>query len=345
MTKRINLALQGGGAHGAFTWGALDRLLDEPDIEIAAISGTSAGALNAAALKGGLLENGREGAKAALSKLWRQVGAIEDPAVNDWMQMLWPDPTILSQAIESSLGYVVGDTVSRMVSPYSYGPLYQNPLNQIVGAFAYDFVCADLEPRLFIAATNVRTGKIKVFQGEEITQEAIMASACLPTLFKAVEIDDPATGRREAYWDGGYAGNPALFPLYRPTLPDDVLIININPLVRDELPVTGPQILNRINEISFNASLLRELRAISFVHRLIKDGKLERGSMKDVHVHMVADDALMTELSVATKTVPAPPVLSRLREAGWAAMDAFLGAHKEDLNERSSLDLPAMYDS
>lgn len=343
MTKRINLALQGGGAHGAFTWGALDRLLDEDDIEIAAISGTSAGALNAAALKGGLLNGGREGAKAALSKLWRQVGAFEGEWINAWMQLVLPDPTILSQAIEASPGYAIGDTISRMISPYAYGPFYQNPLNRIVEAFEYDFVCANSEPHLYLSATNVRTGKIKVFSRDEITAEAIMASACLPTMFKAVEIDDPETGRTEAYWDGGYAGNPALFPLYRPTLPDDILIININPIIRDEVPVTGPQILNRINEISFNASLLRELRAVGFVHRLIEDGRMKRGDMKDVLIHMVADDELMTELSVATKTVPAPPVLSRLRQAGFAAMDNFLVTSKDNLNTRSSVDLPAMY--
>lgn len=343
MVKRINLALQGGGAHGAFTWGALERLLDEDDIEIAAISGTSAGALNAAALKAGMLTGGREGAKASLTAVWEQIGAVDDPLVETWMKLVFPDPTILSQAIEASPAYVMGDTFSRMISPYAYGPLYQNPLAPIVNELAYDFVCADVEPRLFISATNVRTGKIKVFSGDEITTDAIMASACLPTLFRAVEIDDPETGTTEAYWDGGYAGNPALFPLYRKSLPNDVLIININPLLREEIPVTGPQILNRINEISFNASLLRELRAIGFVHRLIGDGHLKRGEMKDVLIHMVADDTLMTELSVATKTVPAPPVLAKLRDAGREAMHRFLEDHKSDLNERSSVDLPAMY--
>ncbi|MFK7753289.1 MAG: patatin-like phospholipase family protein [Sedimentitalea sp.] len=339
--KRINLALQGGGAHGAFTWGVLDRLLEEEDVEIAAMSGTSAGAMNGAAVKSGMLANGRAGAKANLDWLWSQLGALKDERMAGWMRAF--DVGQVARAIEGSPAYQVGSAWSRMVSPYSYGPFYTNPVRPIAEAFDYDKVCADEGPELFICATRVRTGKIRVFSGDEITTDAILASACLPTMFQAVEIDDPQTGRREAYWDGGYTGNPALFPLFHGALPDDIVIININPMERDSIPTTVPQIQNRLNEISFNSSLLRELRAISFVQRLLDNGTLSTQSMNRVLVHMIADDDLMVRLSVATKTVPNAIVLDQLKQAGRAAAHTFLDDHKGDLNQNSTVDLTEMF--
>ncbi|MDX1821682.1 MAG: patatin-like phospholipase family protein [Paracoccaceae bacterium] len=340
--KRINLALQGGGAHGAFTWGVLDRLLDEEEIEIAAISGTSAGALNGAAYKSGWLKGGREGARANLDWLWSRMGALQETPVTRWLTEFSPATAAVSAALENSLAYGMADTISRMTSPYALGPFYTNPLTQIAEAFDYDTVCASDGPRLFVGATNVRTGKIRVFSGHDISTGALLASACLPTLFQAVEIEDPATGRLEAYWDGGYSGNPALFPLFEPDLPADIMIVNINPIIRDDLPRSPNQIQNRINEISFNASLLRELRAVAFVKRLLAQGALTPGTMKDVLVHMVSDDALMNDLSVATKIMPNPVLLSRLKAAGRLAADGFLAAHRDDLNQRATVDLAAM---
>ncbi|MEX0319633.1 MAG: patatin-like phospholipase family protein [Ruegeria sp.] len=339
--KSINLALQGGGAHGAFTWGVLDRLLDEEDVEVAAISGTSAGALNGAAFKAGMVKGGREGARENLDRLWERMGAIGDMRIANWMRGL--EPAQIAQAIEYSLPFSMADAWSRMVSPYAYGPFYRNPLEPVVERFDYEGVCADEGPRLFVCATCVRTGKIRIFTRDEITTDAILASACLPTLFQAVEIHDPKSGRTEAYWDGGYTGNPALFPLFNEGLPDDVVIVNINPLERDEIPRTPQQIQNRINEIGFNSSLLRELRAISFVQRLLASGKLQKGEMSRVLVHMIADDDLMNSLSVATKLVPTPVVLTRLKEAGRAAAHGFLRDHKSDLGERGTVDLAAMF--
>ncbi len=336
--KRINLALQGGGAHGAFTWGVLDRLLEEERVEIAGISGTSAGALNGAALKAGLANGGRDGAKATLDRLWGQVGAVTDAAMEDWLRSLAPPASLVAKAMEYSPAYQVFDLAARMMSPYVYGPALRNPLERIVDGFDYDAVCGAPGPHLYIGATNVRSGKIRLFTGREITTQSILASACLPTLFQAVEIGG------EAYWDGGYTGNPALFPLFDPALPDDILVVNINPLYRDALPVEPQAIQNRINEISFNSSLLRELRAISFVHRLLQDGRLQEGAFKDVLVHMIADDGLMNTLSVATKQVPNPIVLARLKAAGRAAADRFLDAHLDDLNLRGTVDLQAMFD-
>ena len=340
---RINLALQGGGAHGAFTWGALDRLLEDDDIEIAAISGTSAGALNAAALKAGMLTGGASAARENLDWLWGEVGALNDDAAAAWLLAMAPAVPTMAKAIENSPAYAMFDMTTRMLSPYAFGPLLRNPMERIVEQFHYGNVCADQGPALYIGATNVRTGKIRVFEGMDIGPNALLASACLPTMFQAVEIEGP-DGTLEAYWDGGYTGNPALFPLFVADLPDDILIVNINPLVRSELPRDTSAIQNRINEISFNASLLRELRAIAFVKRLLGDGRLARGTMKDVLVHMVSDDGLMNELNVATKTLPTPVILARLKGAGRAAMDGFLAAHKADLGKRSTVDMSAMFD-
>ncbi|MDG3039925.1 patatin-like phospholipase family protein [Roseicyclus marinus] len=340
-TKRINLALQGGGAHGAFTWGALDRLLDEPGIEIAGLSGTSAGALNGAAVKAGLVQGSRAAAQDNLHWFWEQVGAITDPALAPWLGAA--APAAISAAIEASLPFAIGDGIGRMISPYATGPFYANPLERIVTRFHYDKVCAGDGPMLAICATNVRSGKIRVFQGAEITPLSLMASACLPTLFRAVEIEDPATGRTEAYWDGGYTGNPALFPLFAPDLPADIVVVNINPLWRDELPTSARAIQNRINEISFNASLLRELRAIAFVQRLIDEGRMDEGRMKRVLVHMISDDDLMRKLSVATKMVPVPAVLHQLYEAGRSAAETFLAKHIDAIGKTGSVDMAEMF--
>lgn len=341
--KRINLALQGGGAHGAFTWGVLCRLLQDEDIEIAAISGTSAGALNAAALKSGWVSGGREGARENLDWLWEQIGAITDPLFSPWIDTASASAEFWAKAMKYSPAYNAFEMTTRMLSPYVYGPAMRNPLEDIVTRFKYDAVCGAEGPELHICATNVRSGKIRVFTGDEIMPEVIMASACLPSLFQAVEFEDPATGKSEAFWDGGYTGNPALYPLFASGLPDDVLIVNINPLYREELPVDSQSIQNRVNEISFNSSLLRELRAIDFVKRLLADGAIKPGTMKNVLVHMIADDALMNDLNVATKTIPSPVILARLKSAGEEAADAFLRDHKDKLGKQSSVNLAEMF--
>ena len=340
---RINLGLQGGGAHGAFTWGVLDRLLEEPGIEIAGISGTSAGALNGAALKAGWLRGGAQGARDNLDWLWAQMGALDDALLPGWFLNALPDPGLVSHALEWSPLYQASDMLARMGSPYAAGPLYRNPLERVVAQFDFDQVCAEAGPRLFVGATCVRDGKIRVFAGDQITTQSILASACLPTLFQAVECPDPDTGVTEAFWDGGYSGNPALFPLFARDLPDDIVVININPLVRDSVPKLPNEIQNRINEISFNSSLLRELRAIAFVQRLQAEGTIAPGAMKALRLHMIADDALMNSLSVATKLVPLPGVLAQLKTAGRRAAGRFLADHGADLGRRQSADIRSMF--
>jgi Predicted esterase of the alpha-beta hydrolase superfamily len=341
--KRINLALQGGGAHGAFTWGVLDRLLEHEEVEIAAISGTSAGALNGAALKSGLVRNGRAGAKEALDGLWEEMGAVSDVRLDAWLSQFGPTTEMVTRMLQASVPFAFLDSIATFTSPYVYGAFYENPLSDVVEALNCPDIASEKGPALFISTTNVRTGKIRVFSGAEVTTDVILASACLPELFQAVEIEDPVTGVTDPYWDGGYTGNPALFPLFEPEFPQDVVIVNINPLERPGTPKTPEEIQNRINEISFNSSMLRELRAIQFVRNLIAEKRLPAGSMKDVLIHMIADDDLMQDLSARTKLVPSPLLLSRMKEAGRAACDRFLEAHFDDLGKRASVDLKAMF--
>ena len=332
---RINMALQGGGAHGAFTWGVLDRILEDDRLEIAAISGTSAGALNGAAVKAGLARGSRALARETLERIWTDVGALTDERLAPWLAAF--SPLAVSHLIGMSPLYQAADGFSRSVSPYVTGGINENALRGIVSSLDFDMVCSEAGPQFHICATNVRNGKIKLFTGAAIGVEAILASACLPTLFPAVEIDG------EFYWDGGYTGNPALYPLFDAELPRDILIVNINPLERPEVPVTARDIQNRINEISFNTSLLRELRAIEFVQRLVRGGKIPAGAMKDVLVHMIADDTLMRQLSVATKAVPNPIVMAQLRAAGHRAADAFLETTFDSLGRTSSISLEDMF--
>jgi NTE family protein len=334
--RRVNLALQGGGAHGAFTWGVLDRLLEEEDLAFAGISGTSAGALNAAALKAGLIAGGREAARKRLDRLWQQVGEIGDFRMLPWLQPFLPAIRFWQGAAAAMLPFSPQALAAQVYSPYDLGEAWANPLEPIVRDLDFSQVCADTEPRLFISATNVRTGKIKVFSGTAITPEAILASACIPTVFQAVEIEG------EAYWDGGYTGNPALFPLYEPDLPDDIVIVSINPLRRDKVPETPMEIQNRVNEISFNSALMGELRAINFVRRLIAEGRMEPGVMKAVNLHMIADDGLMNELSAGTKLSPTPLLLERLKEAGRAAADRFLATDAGRIGEETTLNISSL---
>ncbi|MBC7143801.1 MAG: patatin-like phospholipase family protein [Thioclava marina] len=342
--KRINLALQGGGAHGAFTWGVLDRFLEEDWLDYAAISGTSAGALNGAAFKAGYARGGREGARAELERLWGQVSETVDLRLNRILPAELPGGEAIMRWFDAFTPAAFIEGISRVFSPYDTGPFYINPLASVVEKFHFEDVCAAADPALFVSATNVRTGKIRVFSRDEITADAILASACLPEIFRAVEIDDPKTGKSEAYWDGGFTGNPPLFPLFEPRFPRDVVVISINPLLRDGIPTTPAQIEERINEISFNSSLLRELRAINFVRRLIAEGRFPEGAMKDVLIHMIADDDVMTRLSSKSKILPEWGMLQKLKEAGRAAADAWLEAHADKIGVEASTDLHSLFD-
>jgi NTE family protein len=342
----LNLALQGGGAHGAFTWGALDRLLADETIDIEGITATSAGAMNAAALKHGWALDGREGARAWLDTFWRRVSGLDGAlgeAMIDWLRSCSLSPALTARLLELSPQAAAVEAMTRLFSPYQFNPGNFHPLRSLVDEMLEDgSVASEAGPKLFVSATNVRDGKPRIFKGAEITTDAILASACLPTLYQALEIDDPTTGRREAYWDGGYMGNPALYPLHYTTRSPDIVIIHINPLYREELPRTSTDILSRINEISFNASLLHELRSIDFVNRLIDEGLIPPGRMKRNNIHSVSDQALMNQLGLATKVTINRGLLLRLRDAGYAAMERFLATERGNIGKCSSVDLNAV---
>lgn len=334
----ISLALQGGGAHGAFTWGVLDRLLEEPGPEIAAISGTSAGALNGAALKAGLVAGGREGARKRLRRLWDDIADIGDfRLLLPWFQHLMPALRMAQETTAALLPFSPQGLAAQFYSPYAWGAAWRNPLEPVVRDLDFGCVCAGEAPQLFIGATNVRTGKARIFAGREITAEALLASAALPSVFQAVEIGG------ESYWDGGFAGNPSLWPLYDHELPDDILIVHVNPLRREEVPETPLEIQNRVSEISFNATLLSELRAIAFVKRLIAEGRVAPGQMKDVRVHMILDDGLMNGLTATSKLQPSRALIERLFGAGRAAADKFLADCGDQIGRRGSADLAALF--
>lgn len=345
--KSINLALQGGGAHGAYAWGVIDRLLDEGWLTIAAITGTSAGALNGAALKAGLARHGgvrgRQAARENLDFLWGEVGQTSDNNVVRWLYSIMPMPRGFQRLTELFSPAAWMDNLTRVFSPYDYGPYYVNPLASVLRGLPYPEISSEQGPELFVAATNVCTGRIRVFTGAQATPDAVLASACLPTLFRAVELRDPVTGEIDAYWDGGFTGNPALFPLYRSHLPADIVIVNINPMIREGVPKTPVDIADRTNEISFNSALMSELRSINFVKRLHSEGRLTEKGMKNPLIHMILDDLLMNDLSARSKMMPEPGTLLRMKEAGRVAADQFIESHADALNERDTVDLSALF--
>ena len=335
--QRLNLALQGGGSHGALTWGVLDALLEDGRWHIDGVSGTSAGAMNAVALAHGFAQaakahnDPREAhlagcalARASLARLWEGVGAMGS--------LTWGTPL-------SSANPLVG-MMSQWWSPYQTNPLGLNPLRnllerevdfQALCAASADTQGASLVPKVFVCATNVRTGRGEIFSGPRLSADAVMASACLPMVFKAVEIEG------QHYWDGGYSGNPALYPLIYETDTRDILLVQINPIEHVGLPDTAAEIVERMNEVTFNASLLAELRAIAFVRRLLADGKLDASQYKDVLMHRIDGGTLLAPFGADTKSRADLSFVRKLFELGRTAGLAWMKAHRKDVGVRPSL--------
>ncbi len=338
--KRVNLALQGGGAHGAFTWGVLDRLLEDGRIDIEGISGTSAGALNATVLAYGHTRGGNDGAREALHSFWQAVSDISTIA-SSVRRSRWPVFPSVGWHIHDTLIFNWFETMTRLVSPYQFNPLNINPLRQILERHVdFESLRRNGDIKLFVSTTNVRTGQLRVFHTHELTLDAVMASACIPFIFQAVEID------HEYYWDGGYMGNPPLFPLCYHTESRDVIVVHINPIVRDKLPTDAAEIMNRINEISFNSSLLREFRAMAFVTKLIEEGWLKdeyKGRLKQIFVHSIRADQALTDVSVASKFSLDWSFLTALRDRGRVTAAAWLEQHFASVNHRSTVDLRAEF--
>ena len=329
--KIINMALQGGGAHGAFGWGVMDKFLEDGRIEIEGLSGTSAGSMNAVVYAYGKLK-GNDGAREALHNFWK---AISDAGQKFKMpKMPWDH---LMPAASPMIGGLA-KSMMGLFSPYQLNPTNYNPLRAVLEQ-QVDF--EELHhnqhvTKLFICATNVRTGKARIFNTSEVTSDVILASACLPQVFQAVEIDG------EHYWDGGYMGNPVLYPLFYYTKSCDVVILHINPIVRPGTPKTSADIANRLNEITFNSSLIKELRSIYFVQKLLDDGWIKdefRDKLKYVLIHSVRADNAMSDLSAESKMNSEWEFLTMLRDRGRALATEWLQHNFEHLNVRSSVDM------
>jgi NTE family protein len=328
----VDLALQGGGAHGAFTWGVLDRLLEEPHLKIDGISGTSAGAMNAAVLADGYTDGGPAGARAALAAFWESVShaARFSPFRRGPLDILFGRWTL-----DQSPTFIAMDMMARLFSPYDLNPLGTNPLSDVL-ASTIDFERLPRSPiKLFVTATNVRTGRGRVFRNSELTPNVLLASACLPTMFQAVEIDG------EYYWDGGYSGNPTMTPLVRECAASDTILIPINPVERPGVPRSARDILDRLNEVSFNAVLVKELPMIALLRQVAAPGDSEGAKWAKMRIHMVPNK-VMVELGYSSKLNAEWEFLTMLRDEGRKAGDDFLGLHGADLGCGSSLDLDAL---
>lgn len=338
--KRINLALQGGGAHGAVTWGVLDRLLEDDRIAIEAISGTSAGALTAAALAYGLHEGGAGKARARLDRLWREMSLL-----GQWTNPVKRTPFDRATGdynVEGSPGYWWFEWLTRTFSPSQINPFALNPLKTLLEkVIDFDQLRRCDAVKLFINATNVRTGKVKIFRVEQISADVVLASACLPHLFRAVEVDG------EFYWDGGYTGNPALFPFFYDADSRDIVLVHVNPLTREKVPETASEIANRLNEISFNSALLGELRAIGFVKKLLKQEWLKpeyRDYLKNIRIHSIRSDRALDDLRVASKYNVELDFLEELKQRGRVIAHEWIEQNFDALGERSSVDIRELYD-
>jgi NTE family protein len=335
--RPISLALQGGGAHGAFQWGVVDKLLEDGRLEVKAITGASAGAMNAVVIAAGLLAGGPSGARQKLEAFWRGVasggGVFGDLGV--WSALFNPN------WLKAMPGWRFTQGFAGNVSPYDFNPFDLNPLRDILTAQVDFEALRKASPvALYVSATAVATGRARIFRTAEIACEQVMASACLPYLFQAVEIDG------EAYWDGGFLANPALWPMFYDPTPDDILIVNLNPFVRRKVPHAPGEILDRINEITFNASLSAELRAIAFVQKLLDEDMLTpaaRKAYRRMLVHSIGADRWLQDLDADSKFNTDWGFLTDLKDRGRRAATAWLAKGLDDVGVRSSADLRAEF--
>jgi len=331
----INLALQGGGSHGALAWGVLDRLLEEPRLSIAEISGTSAGAMNGVVLVNGMEKGGREGARGALAEFWK---AISDSARFSPVQRSYWDRLRGSFSLDRSPGYLVAESLSRIFSPYELNPFDLNPLRSLLRkSVDFDAVNRSRQIRLHLNATNVRTGLPRIFSTGQISAEAVMASACLPLMYHAVEIEG------EAYWDGGFSANPALAPLIFDSEVVDLLIVQLNPLRRNDLPRTAREIINRMGEISFNTSLMKELGMLNRMGNLINEGVVTMAEGNDLRLHMIHGEADLQELSASSKMNAEWDYLTDLFARGRIWADDWLEKHLDDVGKRASFEVAELF--
>ncbi|MCG6658929.1 patatin-like phospholipase family protein [Halomonas campisalis] len=333
--KRIDLALQGGGSHGALTWGVLDRLLEEERLEIDGVSGTSAGAMNAVVLADGLHRGGRDAAREALHRFWK---GVSDAARFSPIQRTPLDRLLGNDSLDHSPSYLFFESLTQLIPPAKLNPMGINPLRDLVSELVdFERVNACRKVKVFVTATNVRTGRATIFRQPELTADSVMASACLPFMFPAVEIDG------EAYWDGGYSGNPALYPLVDDQGCRDLVVVQVNPLVRRSLPDSARDIINRVNEITFNSSLIKELRSIQLLQQLIDAEGLEMEAYRAMRLHLIHAEHDVEQLSASSKMNAEWDFISRLHAQGRSWAEQWLEAHFDALGERSTFDLNAVF--
>lgn len=329
--RKLNLALQGGGAHGAFTWGVLDRLLQEKDLEIVGVSGTSAGAVNGACLIYGLTQGGNEAARDVLSEFWKKNSESQK---NSPLQPTIFDKAMSNGNIDFNPFFWFFSMMSKSLSPYQWNPLMKNSLKELLlNVIDFEAIQKEREHKLFLTATNIRTSKVKIFQNAEITAEAVCASACLPHLFQAVEIEG------EFYWDGGYIGNPAMFPLFEQTKCTDLMLIQIDSINYKKVPTKMSEIFDRATDISFNSSLMREMRAISFVTKIIDKGFNDNGRLIKTNIHYISTGDLLNNYSGSSKNNVDWDWLSYLRDNGRTKAEAWIREHYEKIGKSSSCDI------
>ena len=337
--KPISLALQGGGAHGAFEWGVLDKLLEDGRVEIKAVTGASGGAMNAVVLAQGLLDGGPEGARGKLEAFWRAVSGAAAAPFGD--SSVWTDVFNPSWLTATPGWKMAQSWAENLSSPYQFNPFNLNPLRlTLAGQLDFAAIRERSPIALYVSATAVKAGKARIFRTKELTADHIMASACLPQLFQAVVIDG------EPYWDGGYLANPALWPLFYDPTPSDILIVNLNPFKRAKTPQTPAEILDRLNEITFNASLMAELRAVGFVQELINEGLLRenaRGRYRNMLIHAIGADHWLQDLTLESKFNTDWSFLQDLKNRGRRSAAAWLDDCFEDVGVRSSCDFETEY--
>jgi NTE family protein len=334
--KKIAVALQGGGSHGAFTWGVLDALLSDGRLIIEGLSGTSAGAMNALCIAQGIAEGGNEGARHKLNEYW---GIISENAQKGIMKPGFIDQWMGNPTLKNSAGFQLLEATRAMMSPYQFNPLNKNPLKDMIEKiFDFDKIKNSKDgPKVFLCATHVATGKLKIFKNEELSIEAVLASACLPTLFQAVEVNG------EFYWDGGFIGNPAIYPIIENCSTPDIVVLQLSQQHRPKLPTTNREITDRFKEITYNGSLLREMRAISFITKLIDKGIIGEGKMKRLYMHLIRDQEKFLDFDLSNALNSTPEFINDLHDAGIKAGQKWIKDNYEDIGKRSTFDVDASF--
>lgn len=329
----VNLALQGGGTHGAFTWGILDKFLEDDIFNIEGISATSAGSMNAVVLAQGLMDGGSEGARALLHEFWHE---MSEYGKKTGITIKTPMDLLLQPYLHAPANFYLFHAMTGIMSPYQFNPFNYHPIADVLNKMINVEKLKKMSSiKLFICATNVKTGKIRIFNDDDLSVNAVLASACLPQLFQAVEVDG------EHYWDGGYLGNPAIFPLIYNTNSADILILHTVPIYRDHIPDNLMDIATRLREISFNSSLMREMRAVSFVTKMIEEGWLKdeyKNKLKKMHIHCLRADKALAEFPSATVYVPDWDFLLTLRDLGRQAATDWINENFKYVGKKTTID-------